>query len=564
MRTFGIRLMILLGCFLLGCSVLACQGSKDSYVLKIDYIENLAAEIGDVTAIGIANLPIEDLQKLSHRSGDVSIYDIAQKLFSPEFLAQSTGGKDIETKNYLITTREDYFHGKTEFDDSGITKVTFIKNTTVTETVRDHKGNIISETDTVTQDELPAQVNKVYVYNNMTFLQFIPVTPNNEGVLSNDGYQMVDIRPDNLKIEEDGSTAFDKIDYRTNEFHQSFVIDNQTGYIYKIDDIWIIQLHNGLCKIRPEESQEVDPQPDTIYDYRINEDNRLEFFTLIQNPTVNVYEYFKDIHGNNFIQTNSLELYDSATKTYFFKWDFFEGSGPTVDDFVFTDQRVVLRRMDQYQYKKVASDGTFEALTSEDTLSAGGMIRIKNGLQIIHPSSKVTSWSVNHSIHLTQLSTNYSVSISVFYHSNLTHDEYYILSHDVLLFRNDLAMYWCKLDYSGINYEALNGKLIYFPNIISYGPGGFITNPQGSYDGSENYPVQTMTSGWNMIFIGFGYEPVASNLFRYQLIGLTQTRYFELVRVYNDDGFTLSWVERESINAGETVRYFFQPINPNN
>ncbi|GEM_PF-2584706 len=543
-----------------GCNVV---NQDDDYVLQIDYIESLAAQIGDATAIGISKMPINSVTDLSFNSNNHTDNEVIASLFSPEFLANTTTAQAPEEKNYLVVTTEDYFNGKTEYDETGITKVTFIKNTTVTETVRDSKGNIISETDTVTQDEIPAQVNKFYSYNNFTFIEFIPVTPNNEGILSLDGEQMVDIRPDNLIMKEDGTTEFDTVNYKTNDYHQSFVIDNTTGYIYKIAEIEIWRIHNGLCQINDDETVHNETNDNVIYDYRINEDGQLEFFTLIQNPTVMVYDFFKDVYGNNFIYTDSLDTYDATTGTYFYEMDGYS-YGPTSDKFVYTDKHIVLVKIADHEYQKVVADGQFAAISPDDTFTCEGNITAKNGkLYVVPVIGKLPIWTYGPDISITDLVTGKNVSVTIFYHSNSLDDTYFLVSNDVLLFRNDYAMYWCRIDFSDIDFDSMEGRLIYFPDIITISSGDVMSNAAGSNEETGYYPIESMTTGWSKLYYGEGYNQVTwDNYFNYELIGINQTRYFEVIKVYNETNFNLSLIEKASVDAGETVRYFFQPINP--
>jgi len=148
--------------------------------------------------------------------------------------------------------------------------------------------------------KFPAQVNKLYVYNNYTFIQFVP----------NDTRSIPDIRPDNLeaytwKRDGAGYYYYDKLGYYNDDYHQSFVIENTTGNIYSLkDNIYIESVHNGLLKIKGSKF---------IWDCRINANDELEIFTLFQNETVTVYDYYKDKYGNNYILNDKFNIKDGNT-----------------------------------------------------------------------------------------------------------------------------------------------------------------------------------------------------------------------------------------------------------
>jgi hypothetical protein len=177
---------------------------------------------------------------------------------------------------------------------------------TVTIPIYDADGNLIGENpvedgQTVTQDEIPAQVNRLYVYNTYTFIQFVP----------DDTANIPDIRPSNLgKQDKNGYYDYDKRDYYNDDYHQSFVIENKTGNIYSVEDkVHIETIHNGLLKVK---------DSDYVWDCRIKDNNELEIFTLFQNTTVEVYDYYKDKYSNNYIYNSGVDTIDPITKTIYF------------------------------------------------------------------------------------------------------------------------------------------------------------------------------------------------------------------------------------------------------
>ena len=188
------------------------------------------------------------------------------------------------TKNYLV---------RLGMDDAGLSDVTFIRSTEAED----------GQNGTLTQEEIPAQVNRLYVHGGFTFIQFI----------SDDTTGISDVRPVNTgRPDENGYFEFDKRDYYSDDYHQSFIIENNNGYIYSLGDaVKIKSIHNGLLKLDGSER---------IYDYRINNNDELEIFPILLNTTIYVHDYFKDKHGNNYILNNVLSERVEATNTIYFRY----------------------------------------------------------------------------------------------------------------------------------------------------------------------------------------------------------------------------------------------------
>ena len=147
--------------------------------------------------------------------------------------------------------------------------------------------------ETITQEEMPAQVNKLYVFDTYTFIQFVPA----------DTTGIPDLRANahSTEPDQDGYFWYDKYDYYNDDYHQSFIIENSTGNIYSLGDTVINRIHNGLLELKSN-------QPGTIiYDYMINPKGELEIFPIFNNPKINVFDYFKDKHGNRYIANDTLQ-----------------------------------------------------------------------------------------------------------------------------------------------------------------------------------------------------------------------------------------------------------------
>lgn len=161
-----------------------------------------------------------------------------------------------------------------------------------------YKGNGIEQT--ITQDDIDGEIDKVYVLNNYTFISFVP-----KGTFK---------RPsnDDLTYDIDGISVYDKSDYYSANDRQSFVIDNSTGYIYSIKDFHISKIQGGCI---------FSNNSGFIYDFKVNSDSSLEFYPLFGNDTVTIYDCFKDKFGNKYILNNKINEFDSSTNTQFYVID---------------------------------------------------------------------------------------------------------------------------------------------------------------------------------------------------------------------------------------------------
>jgi hypothetical protein len=149
----------------------------------------------------------------------------------------------------------------------------------------------------VTQDEIDGQVDKLFVLNQYTFISFVPLTMNP--------------RPQdaNLVRDYDRVPVYDKTNYFSNSTRQSFVIDNDSGYIYKIEDTVINNLSGGCVSIQG------NPSP---FDIKTNTNGSLSFVSLSNNSSVVVNGCVKDKYGYTYVNNNLINEYVPSTKTYFY------------------------------------------------------------------------------------------------------------------------------------------------------------------------------------------------------------------------------------------------------
>lgn len=282
------------------------------YNLNIDYITSFMADISDAAALGIKK---GGYNKQTQQIG---------------YTSRTARAVENEEKNYLI--KETAADKATEYVD-------FKK---------------IGET--LTQEAFPAQVNKIYVMNGFTFIQFIPV------VSESDIYRYLDngvekavyieVRPSDellaLNIDNKGIPLFDKTDYFSDELHASFVIDNESGNVYKIEGIHIDKLNNGLLEAGG-----------LVYDMEINGDDELKFYSLNQNATIYIANYFKDIYGNNYIENDSVNKFDETTNTLFFKIG--------VDKYLFSNEGYTVYILDSFTEGAKVMDGAMQKQVIKDT-----------------------------------------------------------------------------------------------------------------------------------------------------------------------------------------------------
>ena len=151
------------------------------------------------------------------------------------------------------------------------------------------------EEETVTQDEIDGVVDKCIVARNLSFVSFVPRGKSN--------------RPDNISESDKdrfGVINYDRGQYFSNDERQSYVIDNNSGYIYKIDGMTITEIRNNLVLING-----------LVYDYEITNDFNLRLFPLFTNTQMNVSDYFRDRYGNNYIVNDKIQQFDETTNTQY-------------------------------------------------------------------------------------------------------------------------------------------------------------------------------------------------------------------------------------------------------
>jgi hypothetical protein len=165
-----------------------------------------------------------------------------------------------------------------------------------------YSGYVVTET--ITQDEVEGQVDKLIVLYQYTFISFVPLTLNQRPTFSE------------LELDYDGLAIYDKKDYFSSSTRQSFVVDNDSGLIYKIENINIDNISKGVLWLKDNF---------VPHDIRIKTNGDLEFYPLFTNTSIIAFDAFKDKHGNTFILNNRLNLTDVSSKVTFYvhnyKWN---------------------------------------------------------------------------------------------------------------------------------------------------------------------------------------------------------------------------------------------------
>nr|MCR5492028.1 hypothetical protein [Bacilli bacterium] len=171
----------------------------------------------------------------------------SKKALGPKF-ALADGEEEEEELNFIYTTTESYSSGDVEYDGGSITKVSFTKQTEVQTDVYDANSSLIQSDTVIHQEDIPAEINKLYATSTFTYMQYIPAGADSyrdypyyddSGELR---YTRIDVRPDTLVYDADGVSTYDRYEYYSSPLQRNFVIDNKNGYIYEIEDFGFYEI----------------------------------------------------------------------------------------------------------------------------------------------------------------------------------------------------------------------------------------------------------------------------------------------------------------------------------
>lgn len=327
--------------------------------MKINYIKNLQLNSTSNTAYGIkksvssSEIPA---QKVKHSHKNESFINLNS-------VTNVSHNQSNNEKYYLYSTSQNYLNGDVEYDEGSVQKVTFKKNTEITEDVYDDKGNLIPSNKTITQDEIDAQINKLYVTEKYMFMQFIPLVFESGNYNYYDGdvlkSEYLEVRPTSLTFDLNGASDFDSKNYYSSSLSQSFVIDNMTGYIYKLENFKI----NSII-----DTDIVKDNDNNFYKMSIGNDGSLIFTDLMPNKDIQIANAITDKYGFTFVYNGVIDQIDTDNKIIYTKNRYLYDENKTVysTDSMFKIQKACING----NWQDVDSDLTCQKLTYFTTSSS--------------------------------------------------------------------------------------------------------------------------------------------------------------------------------------------------
>ncbi len=322
MKTRKILVLLLSGVIgLTACSYLSgCRKNKATN-LNISYIKDLAIDVDGLTGFAIKS---EEEVGTHKNSVQLASYNTSGQTYKVTADEQESA----LARNYLYATKADCEQGDFVYSLDSVEKVSFKKNDSVKEEIYDSDGKVISSERRLTQEEIPAQINKFYATENFLFMQFVFVrqAKANDMLFEEGGHyylndytvrygEYTEVRPDDLVYDENGITEFDRTGYRNSEYVKNFVVDRATGYIYQIENFNIDVVFNTSIV-------GVDDGTESFryYYYRIsvNQEGELLFTDVMPNREVWVHGVETDKYGYTFVWNDAINLIDKENKIYYF------------------------------------------------------------------------------------------------------------------------------------------------------------------------------------------------------------------------------------------------------
>ena len=316
--------------------------------LRLDYMKDLMVDTEGVTAYSIRRETVEEPAAASLAAAGESKGPAIS--FFPDLVAEKGGTMSLaksskKERTYLYSTTESYEAGNVEYDEAGIQKVTFMKNREVTEDVYDENGQLIDSNRRIEQDELDGQINRMYTTKRFTFVQFVPILESQGAGFTSVGgktlryeyanvcyrgqdgtpaYDLLALRPHGMEYDENGISSFDCFQeddfvgrgvYFSSPFSASFVIDNTTGYFYKIEGFGISGFYSGLVVGAKTnwDGRFLDGQKST-YKLSVDADNNLVFTDIMPNKDILVKDAFTDNDGWAYVMNDLLDEIDPEKK----------------------------------------------------------------------------------------------------------------------------------------------------------------------------------------------------------------------------------------------------------
>lgn len=494
--------------------------------LKLDYMKDFMIDVSDVAGYAIKYEYFDSTKQVVKVKKDNEI-----ELLSARVLSDSQ--EDKEETPYLYTTSEDGVYGNVEYDLEDIEKVVFLKSAKTYE-INDNLEDLII------QDNLDAKINKVYTAGKYTFLQFIAKVEESGSYPYEDSngeihYENVYVRPTKLVYDEKGVSEFDKKDYFTSKLTASFVIDNDTGLIYKIENIYIKEFKNGLV---------ID---NNGYYYRMNVDlnGNLTFTDILVNKDVTIYSAAYDNYGWTYICNSQFEYKDEASKTILFKKDndYIVDANNNVYRFIEDSYYIVIEEFPNGGKTVTSRDKHYISYKMED-----GESKVYQNQGFIKEVKKIDE-NEDEIIFSATYNDYYISDLGVYHKRNGTEvnkfndDVYDLTLNGVWLDDNyDMAI---KLDQGKLYYKHIN-----IDDYLNTNTRLLQSDYTLMHSDIENLEVHDKDY----------YLEVANDKVKithvYKVIGLNETKYYRIVR--ENDVLTLK--EVEAISYSQNI-YIFQPIN---
>jgi hypothetical protein len=394
-----------------------------------------------------------------------------------------------------------------------------------------YEGYVVLET--ITQDEVDGQVDKLFVLYNYTFVSFVPLTLNT--------------RPEASLLEKDNDdiALYDKTNYFSDTTRQSFIVDNENGLIYKIEGINILSLSGGCAQIQGSQFP---------YDILINSDESLIFKPLHQNPNISTFSCIKDKFGNKFIKNDKLNLYDSENNAYYFVNDGVAGNV----DYDITKEGVVIEieydsgftLNSSFSGQVVLNDGAKRPFLITDNYNFLPQKDLRNHYPIKISSGILLSHTNGLNYYKTKPSweeaANKRTSLWTYYYdgiNDITKAMYLYGNLDVLYETSFIKEYNVVLEYS-------QGKLYAFYNFWE----SFLTNDKTDYVNKKLLDLENFSPTLLIENITFEEGKIIK-------FGLSGNVYYDLIPEYKNNRWVITPYESGTFVAPSVPTITFQPIN---
>ncbi len=478
---------------------------------QISYMSDLMINVEQVTAFGI--------KKNIDSDSKVSAVNVS---FVSDVVNDNSKQKKPHKNYYLYSTTESYEYGNVEYDKNTISKVTFKKNTSINKDVYDKDGNLITSETQIEQNDIDSQINKIYTTKQYTFMQFVACVESSGNYNyknSNDEIktEYVTLRPDSLTYDANGVAEFDKTDYFSGNLTASFVIDNSTGYIYKIENFHIKSFKNSLV---------VDDNG-YFYTIKIDSENNLVFTDIMPNKEVQIKGVALDADGYIYVcNNNGINSTNHDDKIIYF-------DGLSYDYMIANNSRVykVEREGEVLKIKQKFVNGVLASVSNDETVY--GLEFIWDGLSSQAPIAYYKQYNVYD-----------------FYPAN----SYIGVENSLKIYNssNTYVFKWFNFDLDFITYTTHDNYLYYkYVNIDDY-----LGTNTTVY--SNEFNLIANKKFYSTVY----YQQIGDDFYEqinvYKSVEIYGTEYYKLVKKDNK----LELVKIDSITYEDNI-FIFQPINKN-